>query len=286
MPMLSSRWYKALVACVFAAATVLCIFEGGLLRPAVDDTGLWVAPASRPVAVAGVALLQRNTAIRKDVVHLRGSSASDLDGGRSSHGGLAEEALRAEQAAKGLLSDAESLFRGADKPKTSTGSYEASYNIERLLAQLAFGVLYYFLIASKYPTLPEGLEANEEAERVMRKGEISATWEASGANCCHAFCCSAPRAAQTYHSAGIMNYWLGLFSMSLLPCCTLWAVNYWTELPQRLGGKKKDCCMSCCCTLFCSCCVITQEAEALDQLTGAKSSLCSVNAPEPPEMRS
>merc|ERR1719321_1545213 len=79
--------------------------------------------------------------------------------------------------------------------------------IPRILIQLALGGLYYLLIASKYPVLPEGVDVTEEAQRVMRKGEIGATLEAKGANCIHAFCCSAPRAAQTWHSTGVLSFW-------------------------------------------------------------------------------
>lgn len=298
-------WQQVLAAFALAVGTLLCV--EGVLCLRRDETS---SGALEPVA--GVNLLQRKLFLQKmDSDHLlpisgssdhtvshQGGRLTAIDALAASSSGNASQSFVSQSHHHGSqptspgspqfagLQNLENTFAaalGSDVPAAAENDAAAGgpgYTLYRVVVQLAFGVLYYLLIASKYPALPEGTEPTEGAQKFMRKGEIGATLEASSANCCHAFCCSAPRAAQTFNSAGILSYWLGLFSMTVLPCCTLWAVNYGTDLQERLGGKKKDICMTGICACCCSCCVITQEAEALDLMTGAESHLCGVDVPE------
>jgi len=140
----------------------------------------------------------------------------------------------------------------------------------RIIVQLIFGVLYYCLVVSHYPKLDEvnGGRQVEEAKKLQELNEVSAAMEVSLPNCFLSLCCTGPRAAHTFHSTGIMDYWAGCLLMSCCPCITLWIVNSFTELNLRLQGEKKNFCMGAICACFCSCCMVAQDAQSLDYLTG------------------
>jgi len=72
---------------------------------------------------------------------------------------------------------------------------------------------------------------------------------------------------------GILNYWVSLILSIWAPCPLLCAVNSFTELNVKLGGQKQNMCMACLCSMFCSCCLITQDAESLDCMLGVKGSI-------------
>jgi len=146
----------------------------------------------------------------------------------------------------------------------------------RLGCQLLFGIVVYFLIVSKYPQLND-TQPSSLAVELQRENEVMATCKVSGSNCILSWCCSGPRAAQTFHSVGVMNYWPSLILMSLLPCCTLWCMNSQSDLNVKLGGERRGLCMGCLCACCCSCCVVAQDAEALDLTTGARTGLCGVS---------
>lgn len=152
----------------------------------------------------------------------------------------------------------------------------------RILLQLLFGVWYYILVVSKYPKL-EGLQPTPEAVKLQSENAVAAIPDVSFANLCFAFCCSGPLAAHTFESTGVLNYWPGYIAMTFLPCCTLWVVNTYTDLNEKLGGFKKDPFMGLFCACCCSCCVIAQDAEAMDLITGARTHLCIVIETKPEE---
>jgi len=151
---------------------------------------------------------------------------------------------------------------------------------ERIIMQLIFGVLYYFLIVTHYPKLDDVTSGGkvEEAKKLQELDEVSATLEVSLPNCLLSFCCTGPRAAHTFHSTGVLDYWAGCFLMSCCPCLTLWIVNSFTELNQRLQGEKRNFCMGAICACFCTCCVVAQDAQSLDYLTGMDTGFCGVEA--------
>lgn len=147
----------------------------------------------------------------------------------------------------------------------------------RVIFQLIFGVVYYFIIVQHYPTLKEATNGDKEkAKEIQDLDEVSATMEVSLPNCLFAWCCTGPRGAHTFHSAGILNYWAGCILMSCFPCCTLWIINSFTDFNERLEGEKRNCFLGALCACFCSCCVVAQDAQALDYMTGMKTELCSV----------
>jgi len=147
--------------------------------------------------------------------------------------------------------------------------------ITRILLQFLFGFIYYFLIVSKYPKL-DVFQPTPEAIKLQSENEVMATLQASWTNCFFSWCCSGPRAAHTFHSTDVLGYWSGCILMSLFPCCTLWVVNSCTDLNERLGGVKKNPCSGLLCAFCCSCCIIAQDAESLDLITGARTNLCGV----------
>jgi len=117
---------------------------------------------------------------------------------------------------------------------------------------------------------------NPEAKELQEKNAVSAIFGVSVVNCALAFCCSGPRAAQTFDKTGIGNYWACLFAMSTCPWCTLMYTNGCTDLNEKLGGSKANCCAAALGSCCCACCVIAQDAESLDLNLGVKTGCCSV----------
>jgi len=146
---------------------------------------------------------------------------------------------------------------------------------DRMMLQLLFGGLYYYLIVSKYPML-DSVKPTTEAIKLQELDELTATFETSIPNCLLSWCCTGPRAAHTFHSAGVLNFWPGCILTSLFPCCMLWWANSFTDLREMLGGAKKNCCLGALSALCCSCCLVAQDAQSLDLITGSETHLCSV----------
>jgi hypothetical protein len=152
----------------------------------------------------------------------------------------------------------------------------------RILSMLVFGVLYYFVIYHHYPvTLPDE-PASKEAIEVHKAGEVMSLCSSkmSVANCCCALYCPGPRAAHTYATVGIFNYWVGLLLMTCFPCCTMWAVHGFTDFQEKLGLKKRNLCLGALCACFCTDCIIAQDAMILDYKTGARTEVYGVTLPD------
>lgn len=157
-----------------------------------------------------------------------------------------------------------------DTTETGGGS-----STTRMLLQLLFGLIYYFIIVSKYPELG-AKEASQSAKELLEKNEVMALMSVSPQNCVLSCCCTGPRAAHTFAKTGTMNYWLGLFLMTCFPCCTLMGVNSCTDMNEKMGGSRRNIIMSCLCALCCSCCVVAQDAEALDLTSSVQTGFLGV----------
>jgi len=144
--------------------------------------------------------------------------------------------------------------------------------------ELLAGIIYYLLIVSKYPKLPDPFMWPAGDPALQKKDPVSATCDsATGPICLQSFCFGAPRAAHTFHVVGVFNYWVGLPLMTFLPCCTLFYATAYTDLKDLLGGGKSDKLCTCLCAMCCPCCMIAQDAVALDMLTGARTRYCYVD---------
>lgn len=135
-------------------------------------------------------------------------------------------------------------------------------------AQLLFGAAYYALIVSNYPKLPEDAWAPREAELLQKRAAPLAAMSARWQSLLLSFCCTGPRAAHTFHSAGVLHYWAACLMMGLAPCCTLWGVGSLSDLRRRLGGRPRGCVAEGVAALLCGCCVVAQDAETLDLVAG------------------
>lgn len=152
----------------------------------------------------------------------------------------------------------------------STGS-----TLFRIVIQLIFALIYYQVIVANYPMLDKPV-LNAEAEAMQNLDAVAA--------CCHpsmtfpnaalAVACTGPRAAHTFHSVGVMNYWLGCCLMTCFPCCTLIYTNACTDLNERLGGQRQNIFTACLCSFCCPTCLVAQDAQTLDMATGTKTGFC------------
>jgi len=143
------------------------------------------------------------------------------------------------------------------------------------ISQLIFGIIYYFTIVTNYK---EYTGPNAASKETQSKNEVIAflTCENSVTTTCHSMFCFAARAAHTYSSVGVLPYWPGLCLSAFFPVCTLFYTNACTELNEKLGGEQRGCLMAFLCSFFCACCVIAQDATALDECTGQAVVMCSV----------
>merc|ERR1719277_2268225 len=64
--------------------------------------------------------------------------------------------------------------------------------------------------------------------------------------------------------------------MFCCPFCTVCYANACTDMNAKLGGERVSSIWSAITTWCCMCCVIAQDAEALDLATGAHTDLCGV----------
>merc|ERR1740138_805576 len=151
--------------------------------------------------------------------------------------------------------------------------------LSRVILQIAFGVIYYLLIVRHYPSAI-GFTSNEASAKLQKMNEVSATFlgHTSPPNCLLSWCCTGPRAAHTFYSAIGFNYWIGLILMSCFPCITLWYMNSFTELNEKLGGERQSCFMAAVCACCCSCCLVAQDAESLDIVSDMETQLCGVGS--------
>lgn len=194
-----------------------------------------------------------------------------------------EKAKGEDKEAKKDKDAAKEAPEGVPDMQAPTGSYsrreqeEAGRNrLYQSIAQIIFAILYWFLIVKHYPSARELPPPNQAAKELQAVDEVTATCHTSFSNLFLAWCCTGPRAAHTFYSVLGFNYWVGAVLTSCFPCCTLWYFNSFTDLNQRLGGEKRSALMGLVCACFCSCCVIAQDAEALDKITGLETNFCSV----------
>mmetsp|Transcript_127214 Transcript_127214/g.223932 ORF Transcript_127214/g.223932 Transcript_127214/m.223932 type:complete len:235 (+) Transcript_127214:69-773(+) len=178
-----------------------------------------------------------------------------------------ENSMALQQKARFQKQPGEVNQRGSD---AEFGSF-----MTRVALQLVFGLVYYMMIVKNYPPLIQS--PTPAAKKLQDKDEISALCDVSVANCLCSLCCSGPRAAHTFYITGISDYWCSLLGMSCCPCLVLCVANSFTDLNEKLGGEQRNVIMSILCSCLCSCCVIAQDAESLDLITGVKTGFCGVS---------
>jgi len=213
------------------------------------------------VLLASVWLVMEGTGIHAKMVQA-GSSAMD-------------SALNFSSRSPGLRGRAlSSNFQKQEQGSTDGGTVGT---ITRIVTQLIYGAIYYCLVVKNYQTLDElGNVDTSRASAIQQKSECSAMCSASCSNILLSWCCTGPRAAHTFHAVGVLNYWISLLAMSCCPCIVLCVANAFTDLNEKLGGEKRDICSACLCAFCCSCCVVAQDAEALDLITEQHVGLCGV----------
>merc|ERR1719410_2612590 len=69
--------------------------------------------------------------------------------------------------------------------------------VGRILTQLIYGLIYYFLVVNKYPVLNAN-DDRSKAREIQSKNECEALCAASCTNILLSWCCTGPRAAHTF----------------------------------------------------------------------------------------
>lgn len=255
-----------------AIASLTCCFYGPAFT---DEPGVAAMFPDDPSEGDDSAALGHNMLLLQHGLRLR------RPGGESVPAELLHKTPSVERSEALRGSTRQHLFRVAARSAEHTANFTWRVWYLRVIAQFVFGSLYFRLIVANYPLLTKDASHTREAIALQSKGEIYAACDANWATCFQAFCCSGPRAAHTFHSAGVMSYWPGLCCMIFMPCLTLFFASFLTDLSEKLGGRRRGCCMSALCSCCCSCCVITKDAESLDMITGTRTGLCGIIAAAP-----
>jgi len=145
-------------------------------------------------------------------------------------------------------------------------------NVNRIIVQLFFGVLFYCIVASKYPKVSA---PNERSVGIMNES-VCFRCPCSQA-CLLSLFCPAAMMGHIMHSSEVLNYWVGLIASALCPCITVFYAHTCSEVNTKLGGERKGCFMGCLEAMLCSCCVILKMSDATDAATGTTVGCCSVN---------
>lgn len=148
-----------------------------------------------------------------------------------------------------------------------------------IMLQVFFAIAYFFAVVKNYPKLPEGFQVPLEVAAFQSKSAVRVVCDRRWENVLLACCCPAPRAAHTMDSTGVVDFWPGCVLMAIAPCCTLWLVHSLTKLKDKLATTRQGCLTDCLCASFCGCCVVAQDAIALDMITGARTRLCGIGEP-------
>eukprot|EP00929_Paragymnodinium_shiwhaense_P004669 TRINITY_DN10578_c0_g1_i1.p1 TRINITY_DN10578_c0_g1~~TRINITY_DN10578_c0_g1_i1.p1 ORF type:complete len:293 (-),score=42.32 TRINITY_DN10578_c0_g1_i1:233-1111(-) len=159
------------------------------------------------------------------------------------------------------------------KPAVGKEKLNEERTWHHMLQMLAFGVFFYFIVVTKYRKLDSipNYEPPRAAQELMEMGVVGAFCSCrprvSINNCCLACCCGPARAALTYHAAGIVDYWPGLLLTLFCQPCMVFFMTAFTSLHRKLGGATPNPCTTCLCAWCCNCCMIAQEAQAVDEAT-------------------
>mmetsp|Transcript_58117 Transcript_58117/g.120093 ORF Transcript_58117/g.120093 Transcript_58117/m.120093 type:complete len:237 (+) Transcript_58117:33-743(+) len=146
-----------------------------------------------------------------------------------------------------------------------------------LLCWIVFGVIFYMKVVREYPML---LRHNAASTQIMSMHPVAiatgrARWKPNFWLSC---CCFPSRQALNFHAAGIAHYWLAFVGSLMCPCCLTWySLTHRSSSPslqRKLGGRDYDCWKGAICACFCSCCIVTWHAEALDAATGVRTGCC------------
>jgi hypothetical protein len=144
-----------------------------------------------------------------------------------------------------------------------------------LVLELCMGVLFYAMVASKYPKVQKATAGSKSVLEESPCCRIE-----PGAKCMLSFCCPSAMLAHVMDSAGGLNYWIALF----LGSCQLtasWFLCYaymCSDVLSNLGAKKdsKKSLHGCCEAMFCGCCVIHQMVDAMDEATEVETQCCGI----------
>lgn len=160
------------------------------------------------------------------------------------------------------------------------GAKPGPANIISIILQILFAVAYYYKVVKVYPSFSG--TPTQGSIQLQLESAPSTLSQTSGPNIFLSCCCNSARHAHTMDKVGILDYPMGVCLMMFCPFCTVCYGNAFTQLNEKLGGEKSNVCMSCLCTWCCLCCTVAQDAQSLDEATGARTGILSVE--QPPEM--
>jgi Cys-rich protein (TIGR01571 family) len=150
--------------------------------------------------------------------------------------------------------------------------------VSRIIFQVIFAIIYKNRVVDRKRVLPPALTRPDSVGLPgpdFKYGLCSCFDDCDV--CMHTFFCWQTRAADTYHSAGVLDFWLTLIiALFCSPCFAICVMPFKrSEIRNRLNGGSGGCaCQDCLLSFFCGLCVIVQEARVVDEALGVKTKCC------------
>ncbi|CAK0859928.1 unnamed protein product, partial [Prorocentrum cordatum] len=142
---------------------------------------------------------------------------------------------------------------------------------DSFILQLALAVVYYFAVVRKYRSL-EAPPANLKSSQILDRYVCCAVWDVSPQNLLLSCYCMQSRAAHTFDKTGACAYWPSWLWMYICPCCAICYLQ--NSVRQAMNASRVNPLSNCCSSTFCACCVVAQQAQALDCATGQWTTWC------------
>lgn len=156
--------------------------------------------------------------------------------------------------------------------KMSGGGDSSHGATTHILLQILFGVIFFFLVATKFPDMES---PNDASKKIMQEPTVCRIKTDKMAICCQALCFPEALLAKIMKATKLGNYWCFLVAGACFPCCTVFVATQCCNADQKLGGPSKGLLYNAFEACCCSCCLIAQATEALDEAVGWTSGCCS-----------
>lgn len=147
-----------------------------------------------------------------------------------------------------------------------------------LLVQFVIAVIYKQTVVNKLGRMDEAIarSSGQAGGSDFKYGIFDCCGNAE--YCLYALCCPLARLGHTYHAAGVMEYWPAVFLVCLMttvvPCVTCCFLASLRSQLKRKFGITESPFLDCLCWMWCSCCLVNQEARAVDDVMWVKVGCC------------
>ncbi|CAE8595189.1 unnamed protein product [Polarella glacialis] len=152
--------------------------------------------------------------------------------------------------------------------EATRGQSDTVPQVPAWLFQGIFATVYYWMVVRSYRAL-DRLPLQMRHLKILDENPCGAMRHVSLPNGLLSCYCQSARAAHTFEKTGASKYWIGFLAVACFPCCTVSYLQ--NETREALGAKRLGLPTNLCYSIFCTFCLVAQQAEALDVATGQRS---------------